>query len=58
MSNPRTPYVKPEVLQFEYQVDPRVTLAVTCKDFLSGSGPVVAGCKDTLGGACQDTPPS
>jgi len=54
MPSSRQPYVKPEVLQFEYEVDPRVTLAANCKDFQSGVGAAAAGCRTQFGGACRD----
>lgn len=54
MSIIRQPYVKPEVTQFEYQVDPRVTLATSCKDFQVGTGPAASGCRSQVGGACRD----
>jgi hypothetical protein len=58
MQSSRQPYVKPEVVQFAYEIDPRVTLASNCKDFQAATGPAASGCKTQFGGACSDTTPS
>lgn len=58
MASRRQPYVKPEVMQFDYEVDPRVTLARSCKGTQVATGPDFSGCTDGAGGACADTPPS
>jgi hypothetical protein len=54
MQSSREPYVKPEVVQFAYEIDPRVTLAGSCKDFQVATGPAASGCKTQLGGACRN----
>ena len=58
MQSNRQPYVKPEVVQFSYEIDPRVTLAQNCKNFQAATGPAASGCTAQLGGACSDTTPS
>jgi hypothetical protein len=46
------------VIQFDYQIDPRVTLANPCKGTQVATGPTVSGCQEAAGGPCADTPPS
>lgn len=58
MPSSRQTYVKPEVVQFAYEIDPRVTLASNCKDFQAATGPAASGCKDQFGATCSDTTPS
>ena len=59
MSMNRERYVPPAVLRFDYEVDPRVTLALTCKDTNAGSGAVRAGCLQALSSnPCSDITPS
>ena len=55
MPSRRAPYVKPQVLQFEYKVDPRVTLAFSCKGTQAGSGQFASACEDQFGAPCSDT---
>ena len=59
MSSNRERYVPPAVLRFDYTVDPRVTLAQTCKDTNAGTGPAAPGCRQAVGSAsCSDVTPS
>ena len=58
MGTRRETYVRPMVIQFDYQVDPRVTLANPCKGTQVATGPTVSGCQEAAGGPCADTPPS
>ncbi len=45
MPNDREKYVKPEVMQFDFTVDPSVTLAQSCKDFQVANGAARSGCR-------------
>ena len=59
MSNDRENYVRPAVLRFDFDIDPRVTLAANCKDNQSAVGPARAGCRNGVGGgACSSQSPS
>ena len=59
MSDNRERYVPPAVMRFDYQVDPRVTLAQICKDFNAGTGAGAPGCRQNIGSAaCSDITPS
>lgn len=53
MSESREAYVKPELLEFTYEVDPSVTLAASCKNQLAATGPAIASCKNLTVGNCQ-----
>ena len=59
MSDPRELYVPPKVLRFDFTIDPRVTLASTCKDLNAATGAARAGCVAGLSASpCSDISPS